>query len=209
MSKNDHYSGVVTETQVRTPRASLHARSNHTHLSTPPPPPSPPQSYVAYLWAESSWDVPLFHAQHVMNLIKRLLFAALSVFANFGILYFHWTTPPHPKFTVLRKSRVSIRLHLISGTVNVLLPIVAFCDSNKTRVVAICWVTYFVDFGTCCISQIQAHCFSPSLTTRPSLKGDTTYITSMLSILFAHTVHPYSRLKTDTFGYLSQRTSPR
>ncbi len=63
--------------------------------------------------------------------------------------------------------------------------------------------------GTCCISQIQAHCFSPSLTTRPSLKGDTTYITSMLSIMFAHTVLPYSRLKTDTFGYLSQRTSPR
>ena len=207
MSKNDHYSGVVTETQVRTPRASLHARSNHTHLTNTPPP--APQSYVAYLWAESSWDVPLFHAQHVMNLIQRLLFAALSVFANFGILYFHWTTPPHPKFTVLRKSRVIIRLHLISGTMNVLLPIVAFCDSNKTRVVAICWVTYFVDFGTCCISQIQAHCFSPSLTTRPSLKGDTTYITSMLSIMFAHTVHPYSRLKTDTFGYLSQRTSPR
>ena len=113
-------------------------------MTNAPTPPTP-QSYVAYLWAESSWDVPLFHAQHVMNLIQRVLFAALSVFANFGILYFHWTTPPHPKFTVLQKSRVSIRLHLLSGTVNVLLPIVAFCDSNKTSVVAICWVTFFVD----------------------------------------------------------------
>ena len=103
------------------------------------------QSYIAYLWAKSSWTVPLFHQQHVMNLIQRLLFVAFSVVANMGILYYHWTTPPHPKFTVLRKSRISIRAHLLSGTINVCLPIAAFCTVNKDISTTIMWITVFFD----------------------------------------------------------------
>ena len=100
---------------------------------------------MEYLWSQSSWDVPLFHAHHVLNLLQRLLFATLSMVANAGILHFHWTTPPHPKFTVLRKSRIIIRTHLISGTINVCLPIVAFCSANPKVSTPIMWITVGFD----------------------------------------------------------------
>ena len=51
--------------------------------------------------------------------------------------------------------------------------------------------------GTCCFSQIQAHCFKPLF----DYLLFTSYITSAL---FAHTVHPYSRLKTDPFRLQKQ-----
>lgn len=100
---------------------------------------------MEYLWARGRWDVPLFHAQHVLNLLQRLLFAVFSVLANFGILYFHWTTPPHPKFTVLARSRWSIRAHLLSGTIGVVIPIWAFCTTSSRISSAIMWTVACTD----------------------------------------------------------------
>lgn len=39
---------------------------------------------------------------------------------NFGILYHHWTQPPHPKFVMRWPRYISIRLHLLSGTTEIL-----------------------------------------------------------------------------------------
>ena len=75
-----------------------------------------------------------------------MLFAVISIFANFGILWYHWTTPPHPKFHVLARSRLFIRAHLVSGTINVVLPIVAFCTTDKDLMTVIMWITVGFDF---------------------------------------------------------------
>lgn len=89
--------------------------------------------------------MPLFESGHVIYALQRLLFAVFSVIANCFILFYHWTNPPHPKFTVLKRSRYIIRAHLLSGTINVALPVVAFCTTNKDLVTSIIWITVAFD----------------------------------------------------------------
>jgi hypothetical protein len=100
---------------------------------------------VSYQWAKAQWTVPLFESGHVIYALQRLLFAVFSVIANCFILFYHWTNPPHPKFTVLKRSRYIIRAHLLSGTINVALPVVAFCTTNKDLVTSIIWITVAFD----------------------------------------------------------------
>ena len=47
----------------------------------------------------------------------------MSTVFNVFVLYHHWTHPPHPKFVLRAPRRWSIRLHVLSGTVE----IVAWC----------------------------------------------------------------------------------
>lgn len=54
------------------------------------------------------WDIEYWHTQ-------RLAVALVGVIANVGIIYYHVTTPPHPKFLMSPKRKVTIRLHAIFG----------------------------------------------------------------------------------------------
>eukprot|EP00927_Polykrikos_kofoidii_P011163 TRINITY_DN14712_c0_g1_i1.p1 TRINITY_DN14712_c0_g1~~TRINITY_DN14712_c0_g1_i1.p1 ORF type:complete len:491 (+),score=84.83 TRINITY_DN14712_c0_g1_i1:124-1473(+) len=52
--------------------------------------------------------------------IQLLLVAFLSTVNNVWVLIFHWTTPPHPKFLLLLDRRISIRMHVLSGTIEII-----------------------------------------------------------------------------------------
>ena len=47
----------------------------------------------------------------------------LSTVFNVYVLYHHWTKPPHPKFMLRAPRKLSIRMHVLSGTVE----IIAWC----------------------------------------------------------------------------------
>jgi len=51
---------------------------------------------------------------------------AVSVVANFGVLTYHYLTPPHPKFTCIPWRRAVFGLHMLAGTVELAASGVAF-----------------------------------------------------------------------------------
>lgn len=53
------------------------------------------------------------------DLVSALLVAALSTFFNVLIIAFHIMVPPHPKFLIVRHRYLTIRLHLISGILEI------------------------------------------------------------------------------------------
>ena len=57
---------------------------------------------------------------HDTNLLQQLMIAVLSMFFNIFVLLFHWTNPPHPKFEMRWPRWISIRLHLVSGTCEIM-----------------------------------------------------------------------------------------
>ena len=61
---------------------------------------------------------------------QKLILCAASILCNFYVLYYHYTTPPHPKFLMLPKRSLSIKTHVISGTIEVIFAIVAFFSSS-------------------------------------------------------------------------------
>lgn len=61
---------------------------------------------------------------------QKLILCGASILSNFYVLYYHYTTPPHPKFLMLPKRKLSIRTHLISGTIEVVFGVIAFFSSN-------------------------------------------------------------------------------
>ncbi|WP_017653719.1 EF-hand domain-containing protein [Fortiea contorta] len=61
---------------------------------------------------------------------QKLILCAASILCNFYVLYYHYTTPPHPKFLMLPKRKLSIRTHVISGSIEVVFGVIAFFSSN-------------------------------------------------------------------------------
>jgi Ca2+-binding EF-hand superfamily protein len=61
---------------------------------------------------------------------QKLFLCAASILSNFYVLYYHYTTPPHPKFLMLPKRKLSIRTHVISGSMEVVFGVIAFFSSN-------------------------------------------------------------------------------
>ncbi|MFN6538920.1 MAG: EF-hand domain-containing protein [Nostoc sp. EkiNYC01] len=61
---------------------------------------------------------------------QKLILCGASILCNFYVLYYHYTNPPHPKFLMLPKRKLSIRTHVISGSIEVLFGVIAFFSSN-------------------------------------------------------------------------------
>lgn len=61
---------------------------------------------------------------------QKLILCAASILSNFYVLYYHYTNPPHPKFLMLPKRKLSIRTHVISGTIEIVFGVIAFFSSN-------------------------------------------------------------------------------
>ena len=77
----------------------------------------------------------------------------VAMVANIWIVYHHWTTPPHPKFMLLPIRWFGIRLHLVSGTTEIVTGMV-------------CW--FLADSAVCTRAMAvasMAHCFSGFLLT--------------------------------------------
>ncbi len=51
---------------------------------------------------------------------QRWVIAGIGFLANFGIVYHHMTVPPHPKFLLVTKRKINIRLHAFFGITEVL-----------------------------------------------------------------------------------------
>ena len=50
----------------------------------------------------------------------------ISILLNIYIIYYHWTRPPHPKYIMLPKRRLSMACHVIGGTSEVIVGAVAW-----------------------------------------------------------------------------------
>ena len=80
--------------------------------------------------------------------------ADVSTIFNVGVLLFHWTTAPHPKFLMRAPRNLSIRMHVLSGTVEILAWSLSWfwgVDSNmgvRTTLTQIQVVASFVHAGT-------------------------------------------------------------
>lgn len=61
---------------------------------------------------------------------QKLILCGASILSNFYVLYYHYTTPPHPKFLMLPKRKLSIRTHVISGSIEVVFGVIAFFSSH-------------------------------------------------------------------------------
>ncbi|HLO86264.1 MAG TPA: EF-hand domain-containing protein [Nostocaceae cyanobacterium] len=61
---------------------------------------------------------------------QKLILCGASILSNFYVLYYHYTTPPHPKFLMLPKRKLSIRTHVISGSIEVVFGVIAFFSSS-------------------------------------------------------------------------------
>jgi len=51
---------------------------------------------------------------------ELLILISLSVLLNLGVIIYHYKIPPHPKFLILPKRKWTIRLHVWSGTIELI-----------------------------------------------------------------------------------------
>jgi Ca2+-binding EF-hand superfamily protein len=58
-------------------------------------------------------------ATYDTELCQALLIAAMSLMCDIGVLYYHWTRPAHPKFLMRKPRMAAIRVHVISGTIEI------------------------------------------------------------------------------------------
>jgi Ca2+-binding EF-hand superfamily protein len=58
--------------------------------------------------------------------IQFMGFVGLSLILNFYILFYHWTTPPHPKYIMLPKRKISIAAHVLGGSSEVIVGALAW-----------------------------------------------------------------------------------
>ncbi|MEM7119040.1 MAG: EF-hand domain-containing protein [Chloroflexota bacterium] len=80
---------------------------------------------AVFYWLAQSGSEPL-HYNHLLFL------AVACTLGNVFVLFYHYTTPPHPKFLLLSKRKIAIRTHVISGSVELLAGIIAFFSSDPT-----------------------------------------------------------------------------
>ncbi|WP_157554700.1 hypothetical protein [Nocardia crassostreae] len=68
---------------------------------------------------------------------QRLTLCAAAIFCNIFVLGYHATTPPHPKFLLLRRRRIAIRVHAISGGLEIVTGVVAYFTVQFTPVAGV------------------------------------------------------------------------
>lgn len=58
------------------------------------------------------------------------LLVAASALANVVVLFYHYSTPPHPKFLLLPERKLSIRIHVIGGSMELLFGLAAIVTGD-------------------------------------------------------------------------------
>jgi hypothetical protein len=57
--------------------------------------------------------------EYTTTVINQLVLLGVSLFFDIFVVYHHWTSPPHPKFYLMRSRKLSILTHLISGSIEI------------------------------------------------------------------------------------------
>ena len=90
-----------------------------------------------YSWAQSVWFNELVWSTDSINYgpkvifnIQQLLFITCSILANIVVLMYHYTHSAHPKYSFSWLSRLCIRLHIIAGSIGVIVPIYVFFTTH-------------------------------------------------------------------------------
>lgn len=84
----------------------------------------------------SASDAPLATATWVL--------VVLSTLANVGVMFYHWTSPAHPKFLMLPFRKFVLRVHIFSGTAELFLGIAAMITrSPELAVLTACTAIFF------------------------------------------------------------------
>lgn len=78
---------------------------------------------------------------------QLFILAVASVISNFFVLFYHYTVPPHPKFLLLTPRKISIRVHVISGSIELFCGIVAMLSSNPAPFATIMAIAAFFHVG--------------------------------------------------------------
>jgi hypothetical protein len=110
------------------------------------------QWFMASLW---SYD-RINYGQTLIHRIHEISFLVFSVLANIFVLHFHYTNAPHPKYSLKPQSRISIRVHVISGTVGIILPLYVFFTTNESAAYGAMFACVLFDYIHDLTGLIQA-----------------------------------------------------
>lgn len=69
--------------------------------------------------------MPLFSMDDAGLSTVTWVLVVLSTLANIGVMFYHWTSPAHPKFLMLPFRKFVLRVHIFSGTAELTLGIAA------------------------------------------------------------------------------------
>ena len=86
----------------------------------------PSVTYTVALYGSPNWRATGATYTTSIYLTQRIAYIAVSLVGNARVLWFHWTTPAHPKFTLDPFNRLALKIHVISGSINVILPLFVF-----------------------------------------------------------------------------------
>jgi len=64
--------------------------------------------------------------------IDFYIFCLIAIISNFGIIFYHATEPPHPKFLMTSIRKFWVRVHAITGSIEVVLGVTAWLTNNTT-----------------------------------------------------------------------------
>lgn len=85
------------------------------------------------LSAVGLWTVwPLIHIGEQPVSTNLWVLVIISALANLYILFYHYTTPAHPKFLMLRGRRIWLRIHIISGSLEFLAGVILLLFPGQT-----------------------------------------------------------------------------
>ncbi len=68
--------------------------------------------------------------------IEFLIVAVIAIIGNFRIIYYHSTTAPHPKFMLMKDRKFWVRVHAITGSIEVVMGIIAWITLDKNLALA-------------------------------------------------------------------------
>jgi Ca2+-binding EF-hand superfamily protein len=90
---------------------------------------------VCYIYEK--WIYPPDYTGTQTTNIAFLFLAGLAFLSNIGIIYYHITVPPHPKFLMMADRKFWIRTHAISGGLELILGIVAWYLMDKNLAIVV------------------------------------------------------------------------
>lgn len=95
-------------------------------------------SFFAICFASAYWQfrADRDHDSHFWNIphtdISAVALAAAALAADYFVLHFHFTTPPHPKFLLRNHRKLWIIIHVFSGGMEILALLTAFVAVDPT-----------------------------------------------------------------------------
>ena len=72
-----------------------------------------------------------------------LLAAILAIIGNIRIIHYHATIPPHPKFMLMPERKFWVRVHAITGSLEVILGIIAWITLDKNLALITAFIAIF------------------------------------------------------------------